>query len=188
MQIEQIDVHNYRLFYRLTLSNLPSLVVLVGANGTGKSTLFDVFSFLKDALASNVARAVARRGGFRELVSRGIRGPIEFRIRFRESGGRLASYFLSIGTNDKSRVVVKREVLNYRRGMIENWHISDFAYPTPRSSKAGFAEHLSTPGDNVAQVAQYLYDQHPDGPARSRGQVAGCPYSSALNTASGPSL
>ena len=227
MQIEQIDVHNYRLFYRLTLSNLPSLVVLVGANGTGKSTLFDVFSFLKDALASNVARAVARRGGFRELVSRGTRGPIEFRIRFRESGGRLASYFLSIGTNDKSRVVVRREVLNYCRGqggqpwhfvefsqgagkvitneteydlagaqaeweayqldepdvlaikglgqfkkfrvvselrsMIENWHISDFRISDAKpSSEAGFAEHLSTRGDNVAQVAQYLYDQHPE--------------------------
>ena len=227
MQIEQIDVHNYRLFYRLTLSNLPSLAVLVGANGTGKSTLFDVFSFLKDALASNVATAVARRGGFRELVSRGTCGPIEFRIKFRESGGRLASYFLSVGINDQSRVVVRREVLNYRRGqggqpwhfvefsegtgkaitneaeyghagaqakweayqldepdvlaikglgqfkkfrvvselrsMIENWHISDFRTSEAKlSSEAGFAEHLSTRGDNIAQVAQYLQDQHPE--------------------------
>ena len=47
------------------------MVVVVGANGTGKSTLLDVFSFLKDALTQNVAVAVARRGRFRELVSRG---------------------------------------------------------------------------------------------------------------------
>ena len=43
------------------------MVVVVGANGTGKSTLLDVFSFLKDALTQNVTMAVAQRGGFREL-------------------------------------------------------------------------------------------------------------------------
>ncbi len=32
-----------------------------------------VFSFLKDALAQNVVSAVTRRGGFRELVSRGAK-------------------------------------------------------------------------------------------------------------------
>ena len=36
------------------------MVVVVGANGTGKSTLLDVFSFLKNALPQNVAMAVAR--------------------------------------------------------------------------------------------------------------------------------
>ncbi|MEJ0002980.1 MAG: hypothetical protein WDN30_04425 [Pararobbsia sp.] len=30
-----------------------------------------MFSFLKDALAMNVAKAVTKRGGYRELASRG---------------------------------------------------------------------------------------------------------------------
>ena len=85
------------------------MVVVVGANGTGKSTLFDVFSFLKDALTQNVAMAVARRGGFRELVSRGEKGPIGITIKFRESGGRLATYELEIAAKD-GRVSVEREV------------------------------------------------------------------------------
>ena len=76
MRIEQIEIRNYRVFRDVRLTRLPPVTVVIGANGTGKSTLFDVFSFLKDALAGNVASAVARRGGFRELVSRGEWGPI----------------------------------------------------------------------------------------------------------------
>lgn len=35
--------------------------------------------------------------------------------------------------------------------MIENWHISDFHIADARpSAEAGYAEHLSSRGDNVA--------------------------------------
>jgi predicted ATPase len=226
MQIESIEIHNYRLFRRAELTDLPRLVIVVGANGSGKSTLFDVFSFLKEALSQNISSAVARRGGFRELVSRGEKGPIRIAVKFRESGGRLATYQLEIG-EDGGRPVVIREILKFRRGqygqpwhfvdfsrgkgtaitneaaygqegvkaerkeyvledpsvlaikglgqfkqfrvvsefrsLIENWHISDFHISEARpSAEAGYAEHLSTRGDNIAQVAQYLYENHPD--------------------------
>ena len=224
MQIEVLEVRNYRLFRSANLNALPRLVLMVGANGSGKSTLFDVFSFLKEALTQNVAQAVARRGGFRELLSRGEKGPIGITVKFRESGGRLATYQLEIA-NDEGHPVVHREVLKFRRGqygkpwhfvdfsrgkgtaitneavygqegaeaqreerilddpsilaikglgqfkefrvvaefrsLIENWHISDFHISDARpSSEAGYSEHLSTRGDNVAQVAQYLYENH----------------------------
>ena len=87
MQIESIEIRNYRLFRDAIFRELPRLCVVVGANGSGKSTLFDVFTFLKDSLTQNVGAAVARRGGFRELVSRDQTGPIAITIKFRESGG-----------------------------------------------------------------------------------------------------
>ena len=226
MRIENIKIENYRVFRNVKFEDLPQLAIVVGANGSGKSTLFDVFTFLKDALTHNVAAAVTRRGGFRELVSRGSEGPIGITVQFRESGGRLATYLLKIAT-ENGRVVVAREVLRYRRGrfgrpwhfvdfsggegyaitnesvygqegvevereeyklddpsvlaikglgqfqrfrvvsefrsLIENWHISDFHISDARPSvEAGYAEHLSTRGDNVAQVAQYLYQDHPE--------------------------
>ena len=226
MQVESIEIKNYRLFRNVELNNLRPMTVVVGANGSGKSTLFDVFTFLKDALAENVAAAVARRGGFSELVSRDTEGPIRITIRFRESGGRIVTYQLAVGF-EHGRVVVDREFLSYRRGqrgrpwrfvdfsrgegkaitnesaygeigavqermdyvlddasilaikglgqfrefrvvsefrsMIENWYISDFHIADARPSvDAGYAEHLSTRGDNVALVAQYLYENHRD--------------------------
>ena len=54
-------------------------------------------------------------------------------------------------------------VVSEFRSLIENWHISDFHIADARpSAEAGYAEHLSTRGDNVALVAQYLYENHPD--------------------------
>ena len=92
MQIESIAIKNYLCFRDIVLNDLQRMTIVVGANGSGKSSLFDVFTFLKDALTQNVASAVARRGGYRELVSRGQAGPIEITVKFRESGGRLATY------------------------------------------------------------------------------------------------
>ncbi len=225
MQIEHIAIRNYRAFRHAEFEKLPRMMAVVGANGTGKSTFFDVLTFLQDALARNAESAVARRGGFRELVSRGQSGPVGVTIKFREEDGPLATYLLDVAANN-GRVVVEREILRYRRGtgagrpwhfvdfsrgsgqaitnegaygepgarmerkayrlgdpsilaikglgqfsefrvvsefrsMIENWHVSDFHIADARpSAEAGCAEHLSTRGDNVAQVAQYLYRNH----------------------------
>ena len=127
MRIENIRIKNYRLFRDAELRRLPDLTIVVGANGSGKSTLFDVFTFLKDALTHNVAAAVTRRGGFRELVSRGTEGPIGITVQFRESGGRLATYILEIAT-ENGQIVVAREVLRYRRGRCgKPWHFVDFS-------------------------------------------------------------
>src|SRR3712207_6151169 len=110
MHLEALHLENYRLFRDAWLTDLPRMAVVVGANGSGKSTLFDALSCLKESLQQNVAQAVARRGGFRELVSRGEEGPIGITLTFRESGGRLASYDLKIAS-DGGKPVVEREVL-----------------------------------------------------------------------------
>ena len=229
MQIESIEIKNYRLFRDTKLTNIPRLCVLVGANGTGKSTLFDIFSFLKDSLSMNVGKAVSKRGGYKELSSRGFASePIEIIMQFRmEITGydRLVTYILKIEPNATGRAVVAREILRYKRGangkpyhfldfaygkgysivneedfskpeeelkreeqeldspdilaikglgqferfkaasafrlMIENWHISDFHVSEARpSQEESFAEHLSTRGENLAVVANYLFEHH----------------------------
>ncbi|MFH1157591.1 MAG: AAA family ATPase [Pseudomonadota bacterium] len=232
MQIETLTIKNYRVFKDVTVKNLPRLTALVGTNGSGKSTFFDVFSFIKDALTHNVSKAVNKRGGFKELVSRNSSGPISISLQFRETGGRLATYVLEVDAED-GKAFISREILKYRRGskgqpwhfvdfsrgkgsaitneetynagfdrqegsfkgeieeerkdyvldapdilaikglgqfkefkvvsdfrgLIENWHISDFHISEARPSvEDGLSEHLSTQGENVAQVAQYLYE------------------------------
>ncbi len=127
MRIEHLSIHNFRVLRHVELRGLPGMAVVVGANGSGKSTLFDVFGFLRDALQDNVHVALARRGGFREVVSRGEDGPIQLVLKFREEGGRLVTYDLSIGEKD-GRGIVEREVLRYRRGQHgKPWHFLDFS-------------------------------------------------------------
>ena len=114
LHIEHLRIRNFKAFQDARMDNIPSVCLLVGKNGTGKSTLFEVFSFLKDALVTNVTKALNRRGGFSEVVTRGQNGPIEFEVKFRESGGRLATYSLKIGAEGPRGVL--SEVLKFRRG------------------------------------------------------------------------
>lgn len=128
MRIEHIEVRNYRAFRHATFSDLPRMAVIIGANGSGKSTLFDALRFLQDALARNAESAVNERGGFRELVSRGERGPIGITIKFREDAGPLVTYLLEVAERE-GRVVVQREVLRHRRGTDSGrpWNFVDFS-------------------------------------------------------------
>jgi len=231
MNIEYLRLKNFRAFQNVEMRDVPRFCVVVGANGTGKSTLFSVFGFLRDAMISNVTTALAKLGGSRgiaEVRSRNSEGPIEIELKFRESTDRpqLVTYQVSI-SEDRGRPIVEREVLKYRRGskgqpwrfldfsrgtgvavtnelsevddvknlereeqtlkspdllaikglaqfekfpavvalgnLIENWHVSDFHVSRARpEQEAGYAEHLSREGENLALVIEYLYTHHRD--------------------------
>jgi predicted ATPase len=134
MRIEAIRLKNYRAFQDVYLRNLPDFCVFVGANGTGKSTLFSVFAFLKDAMATNITAALGRLGGsrgFQEVRSREAVGPIEIELKIRADLGRtsqnLVTYLLEID-EEEGRPIVAREILKYRRGSKgQPWHFLDFS-------------------------------------------------------------
>jgi len=115
MKIESIRLKNFRMFRDVTIDKLPNCCFFVGANGTGKSSLFDLFGFLRDALTHNVKEALAKRGGFKEVVSRGTVGPIELELKFQDlkATSSKVTYSLVIDFVE-NQPVVKREVLKYR--------------------------------------------------------------------------
>lgn len=132
MHIESIKLKNYKSFCDVHMQDIPKFCVVVGANGTGKTTLFDVFGFLKDCLTFNVRHALQARGGFREVLSRsaGDGDYIEIEIKFRmEITGveRLVTYLLHIGIVDKQPTIL-REILRYKRGQYGSpFHFLDFS-------------------------------------------------------------
>ena len=126
MKLEAIKLKNFKAFRDVEIKDIPQFCVFVGANGTGKSTIFSVFGFLKDLLSSNVNTALSKQGGARgikEVRSRNSEGPIEIEIKFRSedvinletSSQPLITYTLQID-DENGKAYIALERLRYRRG------------------------------------------------------------------------
>ena len=129
--IESIRLKNFKSFKDVEMNNIPPMAVIVGANGTGKSTLFSIFGFLKEALTNDVNDALYLFGGskgFQEVRSRGCDGAIEIELKFREKPrAPLVTYYLAIN-EENGEAFVEREILKYRRGSKGRpWHFLNFA-------------------------------------------------------------
>ena len=118
-RIESLHVQNYRVLRNVHLADLKPLTVLIGPNGSGKSTIFDVFAFLSECFSDGLQRAWTRRGGMREIRSRGSAGPVEIELKYREmpklKKSPVITYHLAID-EDQGLPVIAREWLQWRRG------------------------------------------------------------------------
>jgi len=224
LTIEEISIKNYRVLQNVTLKGIQPFSVFLGANGSGKTTFFDVIGFLSDCLSTNVRKALDNRGRFQEVISRNAKTQeIEIIIKYREWARQpIMTYTLAISQKQKMSVVSKETLqwqsgqsgkpcalLNFTDGsgevisgnapeknaqrihyemddpsslalktigqlsdnprvaslrrFIESWFLSDFIPNQARQlAIAGAIEHLSREGDNIANVVQYLADEHPD--------------------------
>jgi predicted ATPase len=136
-KIEGIRIKNFRGLKDITLGRLwnqkkseplTAMTVVIGKNGVGKSTLFDVFGFLSDALRFGVEEACDSRlrGGFEKIRSQGQTEAIEFEVYYKEDGNaRPITYEVSINIDDSGRVFVEKERLRQRRkGQSRGWPFS----------------------------------------------------------------
>ncbi len=116
-RIEALKVKNYRALRDISFDRLTPLTVLLGANGSGKSTVFDVFAFLAECFADGLRKAWDRRGRFRELRSRDASGPIVIEIHYRErlKEPPIINYHLEIDEKTRGPVII-REFLKFTRG------------------------------------------------------------------------
>ncbi|HMW17532.1 MAG TPA: AAA family ATPase [Accumulibacter sp.] len=115
-RVESLCVENYRALRKLELDKLTPMTVLLGANGSGKSTVFDVFNFLSECFQFGLRYAWDRRGRGKELKSRGSTGPIVFELKYRERPKTpIITYHLAIDEGAKGPEVVE-EWLQWRRG------------------------------------------------------------------------
>lgn len=120
--LEGIRIQNYRALKDVTLGRvfdneippLTRLVAVIGANGTGKSSLVDVFDFLQDCLKEGVQAACNKphRGGFERLRTQGSEASIHFDVRYRESlQDRPMIYSAIINCDQTGKALISDELL-----------------------------------------------------------------------------
>jgi predicted ATPase len=115
MRVDRLKVSNYRVLHDVTLRDLSPLTVLCGANGSGKSTVFDVFAFLNQAFTESLRSAWDSRNRIDGIRSKGQSGPVSFEIAYRADtpdGGRdrLVTYSLSVDQVNSLPVVVSERL------------------------------------------------------------------------------
>lgn len=222
-RLEYLMVKNYRALKNLELRDITPLTVLLGRNGSGKSTIFDVFAFLSECFTRGLRHAWDSRNRFKELRTRGETGPIVIELKYREAPKTpLRTYHLAINENSKGPYVQEEwlkwrrygqgrpfKFLDFKQGsgevisgekpdesekrifeelespdmiavntlgqfakhprasalrhFITDWYLSYLSADAARGiPQAGPEERLSSTGDNLPNVIQYLKEQHPE--------------------------
>lgn len=136
-KIEGFKVKNFKALKEITLGRLwnqqkaeplTPMTAVIGKNGVGKSTLFDAFGFIADALKYGVEEAcdTRGRGGFERIRTQGREGAIEFEVYYKEDGNaRPITYEIAIDIDDSGRPFVLKERLRQRRkGQKHGWPFS----------------------------------------------------------------
>ena len=96
---------------------LGPTTIIAGANGTGKSTFFDIFTFLADTFRYGVDKAMLKRGGYEAVYTQGGEGPISIGINYRQDDEELpVTYALSIERDINGKAFIETEMLAYREG------------------------------------------------------------------------
>ena len=151
------DIRLGKLWITPEDASLTPLTAIIGKNGTGKSTLFDAFGFLADALKHGVEEAcdMRGRGGFNKIRTLGQTGPIMFVVYYREHGkARPITYELSIDVDDSDRPYVCDEWLLQKR--IGQRYNAPFPFLRLKSG-AGF---VCTGDEKVAEVPDDASDSY----------------------------
>lgn len=164
MRVTNVRVKNFKNLQNVDMKNIPGFAVLVGANGSGKSTFIEIFDFLKDCLKDNARTALQKRGGFSQVVSRGHEDEaIEIELRI-EMGikaydkDRLVTYRVEIEQQNR-RVSVRRETLRFTRVRAGGrpFHFIDFAHGRGKALAEAFdALSPDTPPDELEREEQEL--------------------------------
>lgn len=151
-KIEGIRIKNFRGLKDIVFGKqwadpdsepLTAMTVVIGKNGVGKSTLFDVFGFLSDSLKFGVEEAceLRGRGGFERIRSQGQTGPIKFAINYREDDNtHPITYKISVDLDSSERPFVRQEIL------LQQSDEKDLLFFLMLSGGAGFA--LKNEGKN----------------------------------------
>lgn len=123
-----IKIENFKSLEDVTLGQigfnkgddepLPPLCCFIGANGSGKSSLLDVFAFISDCLKEGVESACdkSHRGGFHNLRTQNKKDPIRFQLYYRQNEDSYPiTYKFSINEKNGIPHVVEEDLLQRKK-------------------------------------------------------------------------
>ena len=157
-RIESVHIKGFRSLADVKLDDIPNPMVLLGANGTGKSNILRFFEMLRETYRHGLARFVAHRGGADDQLfgghreTRRIRASVHFR-----TGLGINDLSFTLSCTDDDRLTFEDEEFHFtppdRRGGLNYG-------PYPSGIESGFCHvaHSNNADPRAKAAIHFLRD------------------------------
>lgn len=112
-KFEHISIKGFRRLQDIELE-MRDLVVMIGANGSGKTSFLDVFSILAASASGNLQNTLQLKGGLNEILTRGKAQELEIAVAMNIPDEKPMKYSLALSPKGLS-YEVKDETLTQQR-------------------------------------------------------------------------
>ena len=170
--VEWISVAGFKSVRSVQKLQIRKINVVIGANGSGKSNLLDVFSFLGATRTGRLGEHVVRAGGADRVLhfGAGTTDKVVIDVSFANDSTR---YRTALTSNDFDQLVPRHEIDNVAvktvasrvQSRLDRWRLYHFQDTGPRSPfKRTCALHdnrfLRADGSNLAALLYLLRERH----------------------------
>jgi len=130
MKLESLKINNFKSFKDAEIENMNNLCVFTGLNGTGKTTILNLFTFVKECMRSDADKATQLLTGQSD-ISKLTSGSLEkrFTLTFlfkNQSNDKIFSYIISFGKGEFGETNVYTERLQDQTEQKKN-NLIDFS-------------------------------------------------------------
>lgn len=140
MRFNELCVEGYRSLVDVTLSLHP-LNVMIGPNGSGKTSFLDIFQLLRDATQERLSESLEKQGGLNAVLSKTPNGPdllkVELTVDAESERGQAPMYYRFQLTPRDVGYLIQLEQLEWH---YNPWDPEPFRYIYARAEDVRYAD------------------------------------------------
>lgn len=149
MQIKKLEINGFKSLKKLSLTDLGNFGIIAGANGSGKSNIFDALKFISTCITQGLNNALIASGGFEYIHCFRMRKEYARTLKFLiqiEGFGNTSEYSLIIKNMDSNPHMVEHIKINNHLRCERKDDGKVFLHPTSNEIKSGKkTEEISYP-------------------------------------------
>jgi predicted ATPase len=115
-KFDSISIRGFRRLRQIDLE-MRDLVVMIGANGSGKTSLLDVLSTLSASANGDLSETLQRKGGLNQILTRGKAAQLEIAVSINPPQNQSLKYDLTLSPKGIS-YEISRETLTQQKTIV----------------------------------------------------------------------